>query len=197
MTRPPVLLRKNFWLTVLKILALSFVAFMLIIQIPELRYDFGPKEPVEIGQDGELPPGRFAQATFISLQGTADFDQAFIYRRYGLEYTYFLIQPYGIRLVARTYEKVDDDWKTITQFVGKIRPFARQPFSYRIRDIYRERFDVEIPPDAYFLALYDVPQPSGWQIGAVIFAGILWGVMFYMFFFFRRRRIQPPISGAE
>jgi len=197
MTRLPFLLRKNFWLTVLKVLALAFVAFMLIVQIPELRYDFGPRQPVDIGGDGELAPGRFARATFVSLQGTPDFDRAFIYRRYGLEYTYFLIQPYGVRLVARTYEKVDDDWKTITQFVGKIRPFARQPFSYRIRDIYRERFDVEIPRDAYFLALYDVPQPSGWQIGAVIFAAILWGVMFYMFFFFRWRRIRPPISGAE
>ena len=174
MTRALFLLRKNFWLTALKILALAFVAAMLIIQIPELRYDFGPKQPVEIDGEAGLPPGSFDRATFVSLPGVPDFDRAFIYRRYGLEYTYFLIQPYGIRLVARTYEKVDDDWKTITQFVGKIRPFARQPFSYRIRDIYRERFDVEIPRDAYFLALYDVPQPSGWQIGAVIFAAILW-----------------------
>jgi hypothetical protein len=170
-----------------KLFALAFVAAMILIQIPELGYDFGPKEPVEIAGPEGLEPGRFNRATFVSLTGTPNFDRAFIYRRYGLSYTYFLIEPYGLGLVARTYEEVDDTWKTISQFVGKLRPFDRQPFSYRIRDIFEERFQEEIPQSAYFLAIYDVPKPSGWQVGAVALAGALWGLMFYMFFFFRRK----------
>ena len=184
--RPFFLLRGKFWLTLLKLLALGFVSLMVFIQIPELLYDFGPKVPVEIQGPGDLIPGRFPKATFASLSGTANFERAFIYRRYGLEYSYFFIEPYGNFLVARTYEKVEDDWENITQFVGKLRPCSRQPFSYRIRNIYQERFKEEIPPGAYFLALYDVPKPSGWQIGAVIIAVLMWGIMLYMFFFFRR-----------
>ncbi len=184
--KPLFLLRKTFWLTLLKLLALGFVSLMVFIQLPELVYDFGPKEPVEIRGLDDLIPGRFTKATFASLSGAANFDRAFIYRRYGLEYSYFFIEPYGKLLVARTYEKVEDDWENITQFVGKLRPFSRQPFSYRIHDIYRERFEEEIPREAYFLALYDVPKPSGWQIGAVIVAVLMWGIMFFMFFFFRR-----------
>lgn len=181
-------LRGRFWLLVLKLLALLFVGLMIVIQIPELIYDFGPKEPAEIAGPDALSPGRFTKATFASLAGKPNFDRAFVYRRYGLTYTYFLVEPYGERLVVRTYEKVEDSWKDITQFVGKLRPFNRQPFSYRIRNIYRERFEAEIPPDAYFLALYDVPKPSGWQIGAVIFAGILFAAMIYLFFVFRWKR---------
>ena len=188
MTRRFFLLRKGFWLLVLKLLALLFVAVMVVIQVPELLYDLGPKQPVEIAGPEGLGPGRFSKATFVSVSGSPNFDRAFVYRRYGLSYTYFLVEPYGIRLVVRTYEKVEDDWKDITQFVGKLRPFSRQPFSYRIRSIYRERFKEEIPRDAYFLALYDVPKPSGWQIGALIFAGILFAAMVYLFFFFRWKR---------
>jgi hypothetical protein len=181
------LLRKGFWLTILKLFALAFVASIILIPIPELVYDFGPKEPVEISGPEELEPGRFNRATFVSISGTPNFDRAFIYRRYGLSYTYFLIEPYGLGLVARTYEEVDDEWKKITQFVGKLRSFERQPFSYRIRDIYLERFQEDLPQNAYFLAIYDVPEPSEWQIGAVALATIIWMVMFYMFFFFRRK----------
>jgi hypothetical protein len=197
MTRRPLPLRGRFWLTLLKLAALAFVALMVLIQIPELRYDFGPKTPVEITGEQELAPGRFQSPTFVSIGGEADFDHAFVYRRYGLQYTYFLIRPYGIRLVARTYERVDDDWKNITRFLGKLRPFRRQPFSYRIRDIYRERFDIRIPEGAYFLALYDVPKPSGWQIGAVIFSGLLWIFMVYMFFFFRRARRSASVLEQD
>lgn len=185
--------KKKFWLTVLKIFALLFVAFMFVVQIPELLYDFGPKEPVSIAGPDELDADRFRRATFVTLPGKPDFDHAFIYRRYGLDYTYFIIEPYGVRLVARTYEKVSDDWKIFEQFVGKLRPFNRQPFSYRIRQLYKERFQLDIPEKAFFLALYDVPKPSGWQIGALVFAALLWGVMFYFFFFFKWKKIQPKI----
>lgn len=177
--------KKKFWLTVLKIVALLFVTFMVAVQIPELLYDFGPKEPVEIKGPHDLDTQRFKRATFVTLPGKPDFDHAFIYRRYGLDYTYFTIVPYGTRLVARTYEKVSDDWKLYEQFVGKLRPFNRQPFSYRIRQLYKDRFQLDIPEDAFFLALYDVPKPGGWQIGALILACLMWAVMFYFFFIFK------------
>ncbi len=180
----------RFWLTLLKVLALLFVGSMVIIQIPELSYDFGPQQPVEINGPEELTRSRFNKSTFASIEGTPNFDRAFIYKRYGLSYTYFTIEPYGINLVARTYEKVTDKWKDLTRFVGKLRPFNKQPFSYRIRQIYRDKFEEEVPEDAFFLALYDVPKVSGWQIGALIFASLLWGVMFYFFFFFKWKRGQ-------
>jgi hypothetical protein len=186
--------KKKFWLTVLKILALLFVTIMVLVQIPELLYDFGPKEPAVINGPEDLDVQRFKSATFVTLPGSPDFEHAFIYARYGLKYTYFLIEPYGIKLVARTYEPVNDDWKLYEQFVGKLRPFNRQPFSYRIRQLYKDRFQLDIPKDAFFLALYDVPKPSGWQIGAFVFAILLWGIMFYFFFFFDWKKRGPKIK---
>jgi hypothetical protein len=197
MTKRFFLFRSKFWLTILKILGLIFVAFMVLVQIPEILYDFGPKEPVALSGLGDLSPGKFSSSTFVSLEGTADFDRAFIYRRYGMDYTYFTIEPYGIQVIARTYEKTDDEWKKISHFLGKLRPFRRQPFSYRIRQIYEERFKLEIPQEAYFLALYDVPKPSGWQIGAMVFSSILWVALFYMFFFFDWKSHSPARSFQE
>ena len=195
MTKRIFLLKGRFWLTLLKVLALLFVGSMVLIQIPELSYDFGPKQPVEINSSKELTRSRFSKTTFASIEGIPNFDRAFIYQRYGLSYTYFTIEPYGINLVARTYEKVTDEWKDLTRFVGKLRPFDRQPFSYRIRQIYKERFKEDVPEDAFFLALYDVPKVSGWQIGAVIFASLLWGVMFYLFFFFKWMRRKEGVGS--
>jgi hypothetical protein len=188
MTRKSFLLKKQFWLTLLKCLFLVFVGNMVLIQIPELRYDFGPEQPLEISELEELTSERFSKTTFASIQGIPNFEKAFIYQRYGLNYTYFIIEPYGMRLVARTYDEVTDDWKNISSFMGKLRPFNKQPFSYRIRQIYKDRFQEEVPEDAFFLALYDVPEPNGWQIGAVIFSSVLWLISFY-FFFIRRHRI--------
>lgn len=185
---------KRILIAFLKILALLFVGAMIVVQIPELIYDFGPKQPKLISGLEALNQLDIKRTTFASLSGSPDFDQAFIYRRYGLDYTYFTIEPYGVRLVARTYDKVTDEWKDLSQFVGKLRPFNRQPFSYRIRQIFRDRFQMDIPENAYFLALYDVPKPSGWQIGALVFASVLWLVMFYMFFFFDWKRFSPKRS---
>jgi hypothetical protein len=179
------LFRKRFWLTVLKVLALAFVGWMITLQIPELQYDLGPETPVQITSPDQLTRERFPHATFVAIEGTPSFENAFIYRRYGLAYTYFNVEPYGLRLVARTYEDVTDEWTQLHRFVGKLRPFERQPFSYRIRDIYEDRHGVEVPQDAFFLALYDVPEVSGWQIGAVVFASVLWLVMLYLFFIHR------------
>lgn len=180
------LLRKGFWLTALKIMGLVFVAGMIWVQIPELRYDLNTRRPVEITGPEALSVERFGHATFVSIRGRPNFERAFVYRRYGLSYTYFNVDPYGMGLVVRTYDKVTDEWKNLNRFLGRLVPFARQPFSYRIRQIYHEKFQVQIPEDAFFLALDDVPRASGWQFGAIAFAGVLWVTMFYLFFLYRR-----------
>ena len=186
MTRRLFFLRGFFWLTLLKIGFLLFVGAMVLVQIPEVRYDLGPKEPVVLkGLDG-LDGARITKSTFVVVEGKPDFTNAFIYKRYGLLYSYFTIQPYGMRLVVRTYDKITDEWQALNRFVGKLRPFRHQPFHYRIRDIYDEKFQVEVPEEAYFLALDDVPRISVWQIGALCFASILWLCMFYFFFLFKR-----------
>ena len=39
------LFKLNFWLHILRLAALAFVGGMVLIQIPELTYDFGSKKP--------------------------------------------------------------------------------------------------------------------------------------------------------
>lgn len=170
---------------------------MIAVQVPELRYDMGPRVPLVVKGPGDLTPMRFPRATFVSVAGVPDFEMAFVYRRYGLSYTYFNLQPYGLSLVVRTYEKVTHDWRPLRRFLGKLRPFERQPFHYRIRQIYREKFGTELPADAFFLSLGDVPRISGWQLGAVGFAAVLWAVLFILFFLAPRRRRPPraPVSS--
>lgn len=192
------ILRRAILLT-LKLLALAAVAALAIIQIPEMRYDLGPKTPKAIESPEELAEAGITRATFVRLAGEGDFDAAHVYERYGLAYTYFLLKPYGRSVVVRSYEPVTEDWRTIRQFVGKLKSFDKQPFSYRVRENFRQQHGVEIPDDAYFLALYDVPKPDGWQIGALIFCGLLAVAMTYLFFFFRRRKPagQDQPSGSE
>jgi hypothetical protein len=197
MTSALFFLRKVFWLNSLKILALLFVGAMIRLQIPELRYDLQPAKPVFITAQEEMTQERFSDSTFVSISGTADFDRAFIYSRYGLSYTYFNVKPYGMRLVVRTYNPVTDEWKDLNRFLGKLRPFNDQPFSYRIRAIFQDKYQAEIPEDAFFLGLEDIPKVSGWQIGAVIFAGTLWLVMFYMFFLFGRTKKTTDAASIK
>jgi hypothetical protein len=178
-------LPKGLWLIPLKLLALGFVGGMVLVQIPELRYDFGPTSPVTVSGPEDLSSTLFSRATFVSVSGTANFERGFVYQRYGLNYTYFTLEPYGMSLVVRTYHKVTDEWKDLNRFLGKLRPFNKQPFSYRIRQIYRDNYKIDVSEDTFFLALDDVPKPSGWQVGAMLFAGLLWLIMFYMFFFYR------------
>jgi len=182
---------KKLLLILIKVVFLIFVASMIVIQIPELEYDLGDRSPVTIDGPQELSIRQFPHAVFAAVKGTPDFRHAFVYRRYGLSYTYFNIEPYGARLVVRTYEPVDEKWEELRLFLGKLRPFNHQPFHYRIREIYKEKFDAEIPEDAFFLGLDDVPKVSGWQVGAVIFASILWMVLFYMFFLFKKKKPLP------
>lgn len=194
------LFRKSFWLTLLKIFVLVFIASMVAIQIPELSYDLGSKEPVRISSSAQLDPQQLGDKAFASVEGTPDFERAFIYQRYGLQYTYFVVEPYGMRMVVRSFEKVTDEWEGMTRFLGKVVPFDDQPFSYRIEEYFQERFQETVPEDAYFLSLYDTPRVNGWQLGAVIVAVGMWALMFYLFFFFRLpdpEKYYRSAAGAE
>ncbi len=184
---------------VLKISILAFVAVMIVLQIPELRYDLDSSSPVEIASPEDLTRERFPGIHFVSVAGKADFEKAFVYQRYGLSFTYFHAQPYGMRLVIRSYDTPTEEWKRFERFLGKLRPFDRQPFSYKIRDIHRDLFQMEIPEDAFFLGLDDVPRLSGWQVGGVSFAGLLWGGMLYAFFLRRvaARRFALRFKNRE
>ena len=181
-------LRLKFWTHILRVFMLLFVGGMVYVQIPELTYDFGSKVPQPITGADELTPQKFSKTTFVSIKGEPDFENAFVYKRYGLSYTYFNIKPYGINLVVRTYEPVTDEWNNLRMFLGKLRPFNHQPFHYKIRDIYKEKFDKDVPENSFFLGLDDVPKVSGWQVGSVIFAFVLWLVMFYMFYFYKWKK---------
>ena len=99
--------------------------------------------------------------------------------------------------MVRTYEPVTDEWKDLNRFLGKLRPFNHQPFHYKIRDIYKEKFDIKVPDNAFFLGLDDVPKISGWQVGAVTFAFVLWLVMFYMFYFFKWEKPSLNDTGES
>jgi hypothetical protein len=176
---------------------LVFIASMFVVQISELRYDLGSKTPIEIDGVEKLQAQAGKGTIFASVRGKPNFQMAFIYQRYGLSYTYFLLEPYHSGLVVRTYETVGPEWEELTRFVGKLRPFDDQPFSYAIERILLEQFGEKVPPGAFFLGLYDVPKLSGWQVGAMSFALVLWAAMFYLFFFFHpKHRPQPAFDGA-
>lgn len=174
----------------LKALLLLFVARMMLLQVPELLYDISGPTPVRIEGPQDLAPGRFKTSTFVNIAGRPDFTRAFVLPTHGLRITSFPIEPYGMNLIARTYDKVDEEWEKLDHFVGRLRPFKQQPFRGRIQKIFLGQYQREIPEGAYVLTLYDVPHLSGWQVGAVIFAGLLWALMFF-FFFVRRRHIVP------
>jgi hypothetical protein len=170
-------------LTFLKIALLLIVAFMAWMQVPELSYDFGSRTPIDIDDPSQLAPSYVSGTTFASIKGTPDFSNAFVYRRYGLDHHYFTVEPFGTKLVVRTYDEITEEWRQLTRFVGRLRPFDQQPFSHYIAAIYLDRFGVSVPAEAYFLALDDVPKPSGWQIGGLVLAGVIWLVLLWQFFF--------------
>lgn len=176
------MLLKRVFLICLKLFLLLVVAGMIRFQIPELRYDFGTKEPVRVESVDELSMERFGRSTFASVRGKADLGHAATFAKYGVRYTYFLLDEYGDRLVVRTGEPVSEDWTGIDSHVGRLRPYHRMPFSRSVSAGFRKLYDVDIPRDAFFLARDDVPRFSGWSIGAVVFAGVMWCVMAYIFF---------------
>lgn len=194
MTKKLFLFRSGFWLHALKVMALLFVGGMILVHIPELIYDLGPRTPMAISSPDDLSTERPLRTSFVSISGEPDFEKAFVYKRYGLSYTYFNIRPYGMKVIVRTYHTVNDEWKDLNRFLGKLKSFKRQPFYYKIRDIYKEQFGTDVPEGAFFLSLDDVPKLSGWQVGAAILACVLWAIMFYMFYFYdwSKRRADEP-----
>jgi len=183
-----------------KLFVMIIVTLMNFVLIPEFRYDTGPKVPVDVKAPDELSPERYAVSTFATVHGEGDFDKAFVQSKYGVPYTYFLLKGYGPALVVRTAEKVDDDWKQLDRHVGRLRRYRRMPFSRTVRAVFMERFDEEIPANALFLARDDVPRLSGWQVGAAIFAGLLWLILAYMFFvrgLVRRLRRRVPAEQPQ
>ncbi len=182
-------------ITFLKVLLLAIVGLMAWIQVPELVYDLGASTPVEVKGPEDLDVRSLGNTAFAVIRGTPDFRNAFVYKRYGLDHHYFTVKPYGMRLVVRTYDEITDEWQQLNSFVGRLRPFNRQPFSRYIAAIYLERFGITVPDDAWFLALDDVPKPSGWQAGGLVLAVVIWIALFWLFFLrgrnLRMRRSSP------
>jgi hypothetical protein len=176
---------KRILLLVLKLVALAFVTMMVRLQIPELRYDFGVAEPVEISSPNDLSMARFRRPTFAAVEGKPDLAKAAVYASHGVPFTYFLLEGYGARLVVRTPEQVDPEWANVHAHLGRLRPYHRMPFSRSVRAGFQQLFEVSIPDDAFFLARDDTPRASGWTVGAVVFAGTLWCTLVYFFFIHR------------
>ena len=186
-------------LFVLKLFLLLVVTAMVRFQMPELRYDLGQKRPVHIRSADELSPDRFAEATFVAIHGKADLTKAASFAKHGVRYTYLLLEEYGTKLMVRTAEAVNEEWGQIDVHMGRLRPFHRMAFDRSVGAGFRTHFDVEIAADAFFLGRDDVPNLSGWNLGAVIFACTLWCVLFYFFFLHRwivtTRRRMVAISA--
>ncbi len=188
------LLRKRFWLVVLKLVALLYVAGLSLVQVPGLRYDLGPREAVLIEDPADLPAELSRRQVFASLAGTASFEHAFTYKRYGMDITYFTLEEYGTRVLVKTYDRVTDEWAGFVRFPGRLRSFDGHHFSSRLREIFRERAGVEVPANAYVLGMYDVPEVDGWQMAAVVYLGVMWAGMIYFFFLWRGGCRQPVNS---
>lgn len=169
-------------LTCIKLFLIIVVTMYFKFLIPELRYDFGTKEPVKIESMEDLLAARSHRAVFASVRGRADFTKAVILAKHGVRYTYFLLEEYGPMLVVRTPEKVSEQWADIEFHVGRLRPYKRMPFDRTVSAGFRTSRDIIIPEDAFFLGRDDAPRPSGWPVGAVIFSSVLWCVLFYFFF---------------
>ena len=191
---------KRFLITVAKLLGLAFPVVLGAVQIPELAYDLGPKSPAKITNVADLRTHADARSTFAEVTGHGDFDKAFIYKTHGQSYAYFPVKTYDGMLIVRSYEKPgkDDDaaWKRIDHWVGRLQPIKRMAFRRTISAVFRERFKVDIPADAFYLARDDTPALSGWQIAALIYAVLLFAALLY-FFFIRpaRKKIEQGYRG--
>ena len=166
----------------LKLFLLLVVTAMVRFQMPELRYDMSEKEPVHIESPEELTFERFPEATFVAIHGKADLTKAATFAKHGVRYTYLLLEGYGPKLVVRTAEEVNEEWMPVEVHLGRLLPYPRMAFDRSVGAGFRSLFDVEIAEDAFFLGRDDVPGVSGWNLGAVIFACVLWCVLFYCFF---------------
>ncbi len=188
---------KKTFTTAGKLLAMLFPMVLALAQIPELRYDFGPQTPVEITSPDQLAFRNIERMKFAAVVGAGDFEHAFVYKRYGISYTYFLVKPYGHKVVVRTYLKVTDDWRQLSKFVGKAQKYRRMPFSRTVLNIFKDKYDINIPADAICLRYDDVPEASGWSVSALIFCVVLWCLMGYVFFIWKRKPAAPVLSTHD
>jgi len=166
----------------IKLFLIVVVTAYFVFLIPELRYDFGPKEPVKVESAEDLTIERFSRSTFASVRGRVDLATKARVASHGVPFNYFLLEEYGPKLVVRAPDKVDDKWQEIEFHLGRLRPYHRMPFDSTVRASFQKLHDIEIPDGAFFLARDDVPRPGGWSVGATVFAGVLWCVLFYFFF---------------
>jgi len=187
-------------LTCIKLFLIIVVTSYFKFLIPEMRYDFGPKEPVKIESLEQLAEARSSRDVFASVRGKPDFTKAATFSKHGVRYTYFLLEEYGPKLVVRTPEQVSEEWADIEFHLGRLRPYERMPFDRSVRIGFRTKLDVVIPEDSFFLGRDDVPRASGWSIGAFVFASVLWCLLFYFFFVHGRlvaaRRAKSQASLA-
>ena len=181
----------------LKVFVLLVVTAMIKSQIPELKYDLGTKEPVSIESLADLSTLDFDRSLFVSVRGKPDLSKAATFAKHGVRYTYFLLNGYNDKLVVRSPETPNEEWNNIDLHLGRLRPYHRMPFSQSVRAGFAQLFDVTIPDDAYSLSRDDVPRLSGWSVGAVIFAVILWCVLAYFFFVHSRLCIVRKITTAS
>jgi hypothetical protein len=183
---PPLI--RRIAVTVAKTAALVFVAGMALLQVPELTYDLGPKQPLAVRSPVDLEAAG-AGTVFADVAGTIDADHAFVHRTHGLAWSYFLLDEYGTRLVVRSPEPLagrEEEWSRVRRHLGRLKPYAGMPFRRSVAATFREQFGVEIPADAHFLARDDVPAAGGWQVGAAVLAATVWGVLVWLFFLRRR-----------
>ena len=73
------LLQKKFWLTLIKVFFLLFVASMVFLQLPELLYDLSSNKPVLIDGVENLEREGANKTIFASIGGRPNFDRAFVY----------------------------------------------------------------------------------------------------------------------
>ena len=193
------------FLTIIKVFLMIVVTAMVLFQIPEFRYDFGPQTPVQIESPEQLESLDVQESTFASIKGTINLDRAATFSTHGLTYTYFMLTEYGNSLIVRTYERVDEGWTDIDRHVGRLKPYEQMPFSRSVRAGFKTNFDVMLADKAYFLGRDDVPHVGGWSVGGMIFAVVLWCVLVYLFFIRRRgfkpiaakREVHHPVSTSE
>jgi hypothetical protein len=134
---------------------------------------------------------------FVSIRGKPDFSKAATFAKHGVRYTYFLLNEYGDKLIVRSPETPNEEWASIDLHLGRLRPYHRMPFSRSVRAGFAQIHDVNIPAQAFSLARDDVPRLSGWSLGGLIFAVVLWCVLVYFFFIHRRLFRKANVATAS
>lgn len=114
------------------------VGFVLLgsLQIPELRYDLSGDAPLEIASPAELAALEGEQARFVAIGGKGDFRRGFQIQTHGVAMYFFTIHPYDMQVIVRSMEKPDEQWRRFDRFLGRLKPFRRQPFARRVEQAF-------------------------------------------------------------